>query len=73
MRVNKTVNNLKTVWFQLDNASGELHNALDNLAHMVDLDEDIQKQAEGIDISKVDILKNVIEVMIEQKGGKLFE
>lgn len=73
MRINKTVNNLKTVWNQLDNASGELHNALDNLAHMVDLDEDVQRQAETIDISRINHLKNVIEQMIEEKGGKLYE
>jgi ABC-type transporter Mla subunit MlaD len=73
MRINKTVNNLKRVWHQLDNASGELHNAMENLALMVDIDDDTQRQAEGIDISRIDSLKNVIEQMIEEKGGKLFE
>jgi hypothetical protein len=67
MRVNKTVKNLETIWKQLDNASGELYNALDNLARMVELSTDIKRQADMIDITRIDGLKQEIEELIENK------
>jgi hypothetical protein len=67
-RLNKTEKNLKTVWQQLDNASGELYNALDNLARMTDLPETIKRQADMIDITRIDGLKQEIETLLEQKG-----
>lgn len=67
MRLNKTLKNLETVWKQLDNASGELYNALDNLADMVDLSDNIRRQSEMIDISRIDGLKQEIEALIEAK------
>lgn len=70
-RVNKTVNNLKKVWQQLDDASGALYNALDNLSHMTDLEPKIQRQADMIDVTRIDGLKQEIEAMIEAKGGNV--
>lgn len=67
MRVNKTENNLKRIWQSLDNASSELYNALDNLASMVNLDDSIKKDAEMIDISAIDSLKQEIEFLLEEK------
>lgn len=68
-RVNKTVNNLKRVWKQLDDASGALYNALENLSQMTDLDQTIQRQADMIDVTRIDGLKQEIEALIEAKGG----
>jgi hypothetical protein len=70
MRLNKTENNLKLIWQQLDNASGELYNALDNLARMVELSDNIKRQADMIDITRIDGLKNEIEELIEMKEEK---
>lgn len=67
MRINKTTKNLELIWKQLDNASGELYNALDNLASMVNLDDTIKRQAEMIDISRIDGLKQEIEALLEVK------
>ena len=67
VRVNKTKANLQNVWQQLDNASGELYNALDNLASMTGLDERIKRQAEQIDITRIDGLKQEIEALLEKK------
>jgi hypothetical protein len=67
VRVNKTKANLQNVWQQLDNASGELYNALDNLASMTGLDEKIKRQAEQIDITRIDGLKQEIEELLEKK------
>ncbi len=67
MRINKTEKNLKLIWQQLDEASGNLYNALDNLANMVDLSDEIQRQADMIDITRIDGLKQEIEELIEDK------
>ena len=66
-RLNKTEKNLQLIWKQLDNASGELYNALDNLARMVDLSDDIKRQADMIDVTRIDCLKHEIEDLIESK------
>jgi hypothetical protein len=66
-RLNKTEKNLQLIWEQLDNASGSLYNALDNLARMVELSDDIKRQADMIDVTRIDCLKHEIEDIIEQK------
>lgn len=68
MRLNKTEKNLQLVWQQLDNASGELYNALDSLARMVGMSDDIKRQAEMIDISRIDGLKQEIEALMEERN-----
>ncbi|AZU98990.1 hypothetical protein pW2_167 [Bacillus phage pW2] len=70
-RVNKTVNNLKRVWQQLDDASGAVYNALENLAQMTDLDQKIKRQVDMIDVTRIDGLKQEIEEMIKEKGGNV--
>lgn len=73
VRVNKTEGNLKTVWNQLDNASGELYNALDNLARMVDIDPEAKRLSNMVDITAIDALKNYIEELVQAKGGDVNE
>lgn len=70
MRINKTEKNLQLIWQQLDNASGELYNALDSLARMVELSDNIKRQADTIDITRIDGLKQEIEELIEKKKEK---
>lgn len=67
MRKNKTDNNLRLIWEQLDNASGALYNALDTLARMSDLPETMKRQADMIDVSRIDILKNEVEDLFKKK------
>jgi hypothetical protein len=67
MRINKTEKNLELIWKFLDDASGDLYNALDNLARMVDLSDDIKRQADMIDVTRIDGLKQEIEELIENK------
>lgn len=73
MRVNKTETTLKRVWNQLDNASGELYNALDNISRMVDIDPEAKRLSDKIDITTIDILKNHIEELVKAKGGDVNE
>lgn len=67
--MNKTINNLKTVWAQLDKASGELYNALDNLSRMSGLPEEVTKAMERVDVEVFTSIKNEIEALIEDKGA----
>lgn len=67
MRTNKTKNNLRKVWEQLDNASGEIYNALESISRMTDLPDTIKRQVEMIDVSRIDMLKNEIEELIQTK------
>lgn len=65
--MNKTTNNLQNVWQYLDNASGDLSNALDNLSRMVDLPENIKRQIEMIDIGVIVLLKEEIEDLMNKE------
>lgn len=67
-RLNKTEKNLELIVKQLDDASGSLYNALDNLARMVDLSDDMKRQADMIDVTRIDGLKQEIEELIHQKN-----
>lgn len=67
-RVNKTEKNLRIVWNQLDNASGELYNALHNLSQMTDITGKMQRQMDMIDVSRIDMLKQEVEAIMEAKG-----
>lgn len=69
--MNKTTNNLKKVWEKLDLASGDLYNALDALASMKGLSEEIKRLSDMIDITRVDVLKNEVEALIEAKGDNV--
>lgn len=71
IKINKTINNLQLVWNQLDEASGNLYNALDNVSRMVDVPDEVTKLVERIDIGKVDQLRNEIEELIEEKKKTL--
>jgi hypothetical protein len=73
MRINKTEGNLKRVWNQLDNASGEIYNALDNITRMTDIDPEAKRLAEKIDPTAIDMLKNYIETLVQSKGGDVNE
>lgn len=71
-RLNKTANNLKLVAQQLDEASGSLYNALDNLSKMRNLGDqsdlkDIPAQMDRIDPTAIDVLRESILELIEEK------
>ncbi|QPK89776.1 hypothetical protein IEN91_04865 [Bacillus velezensis] len=71
-RLNKTTNNLKLVAQQLDEASGSLYNALDNLSKIRNLGDqsdlkDIPAQIDRIDPTAIDVLRQSILELIEEK------
>ncbi|MGC8362941.1 hypothetical protein ACSHUI_00505 [Bacillus subtilis] len=67
-RVNKTKGNLKLVIDQLDEASGSLYNAIDNLSRMKGLGTEIEQLVERLDPSRIDVLKHDLIELLEQKG-----
>lgn len=60
--------NLKVIWRQLDDACGSLDNATINIGNMDGLPEDVVKDIQSIDISKIVNIKNRIEELIKEKG-----
>lgn len=70
IRINKTKENFDIIYKQLDNASGELYNAIDNLARMVDLPKEIIEKYERIDVSLIDSLRYDIGKLIEEINHK---
>lgn len=69
-RVNKTKGNLKSVIDQLDDASGALYNAIDNLSRMNGLGTEIEQLVEKLDPSRIDLLKHELIELLEQKGDQ---
>ncbi|BAK52877.1 hypothetical protein F373_gp065 [Bacillus phage SP-10] len=67
-RVNKTKGNLKSVIDRLDDASGALYNAIDNLSRMNGLGTEIEQLVEKLDPSRIDLLKHELIELLEQKG-----
>lgn len=67
MRKYKTVNNLRDIWLQLDNACGSLDNALVDLDSMVGLPDEIKEKAERVDFGEIVNLKNQIEDLIKKQ------
>lgn len=63
-RINKTQNNLQQIWQQLDDACGNLDNALENMGRMV-LPKTILDKLEIIDITKIISLKDEIEKLLD--------
>lgn len=70
IRINKTKENFEIIYKQLDNASGELYNAIDNLARVVDLPKEIIEKYKRIDVSLIDSLRYDIEQLIEEINHK---
>jgi hypothetical protein len=66
MRLNKINKNLKMVWQQLDDASGLLENAFNNLLTITNIPKDIKDKIEHIDFSAIISLKNDVEELIKE-------
>lgn len=69
LRVNKTKNNLQTVYKHLDNASGSIYNAIYTISHMVDLPKETDGLTErlSINVQDIDSLKQNIEKILDEK------
>lgn len=66
----KTKANLLIIRDCVDTASGSLHNALDAIARMRTLPQEIRDLADRIDITKVDRLLEAMQIALDKKEGE---
>lgn len=64
-RVNKTQNNLQSVWNNLDLAYEYMERAIEDLSRMTGLPTELEKMVEQYDLSEISILKQEVEELME--------
>lgn len=65
-RINKTQNNLQTVWNELDLGYEHIERAIENLSRMVDLPMELEKMIDRYDLSGITALKQEVEALMEE-------
>ena len=65
-RINKTQNNLQTVWNELDLGYEHIERAIENLSRMVDLPTELKRMIDQYDLSGISALKQEVEVLMEE-------
>ena len=68
-RVNKTKNNLDTVWNNLDLAYGHMERAIEDLSQMTGLSDEFERIVEQYDLSEISIMKQEVEELMENANG----
>ena len=66
-RLNKTTNNLQSVWNDLDLAYEYMEKAIDKMCSMSGLPIELRNQVDRFDISAISALKEHIEIVMEEK------
>lgn len=70
-RINKTQNNLDTVWNNLDLAYEHMERAIEDLSQMTGLSDELEKMVEQYDLSEISIMKQEVEeLMLNADGTK---
>ena len=70
-RINKTQNNLQSVWNNLDLAYEYMERAIEDLSQMTGLPDELEKMVEQYDLSEISIMKQEIEeLMLNADGTK---
>lgn len=65
-RINKTQNNLQSVWNDLDAAYEHMERAIENLAKMTGLPDELDKMVEQYDLSEISMLKQEVEELMDR-------
>lgn len=68
-RINKTKNNLDTVWNNLDLAYEHMERAIEDLLQMTGLSDELEKMVEQYDLSEISIMKQEVEELMENTNG----
>lgn len=63
-RLNKTQNNLQSVWNELDLSYEHMERAIENLARMVNLPINLKRMVEQYDLSEISALKQEVEELM---------
>lgn len=64
-RINKTQNNLQSVWNNLDLAYKHMERAIDDLSQMIGLPDELKKMVEQYDLSEISIIKQEVEEIMK--------
>ena len=64
-RINKTQNNLDTVWNKLDLAYEHMEKAIEDLSQMTGLPDELERIVEQYDLSEISIMKQEIEELMK--------
>ena len=68
-RINKTQNNLDTVWNNLDLAYEYMERAIEDLSQMTGLSDELKKMVEQYDLSEISIMKQEVEELMFNADG----
>lgn len=64
-RINKTQNNLDTVWNNLDLAYEHMERAIEDLSQMTGLSDELERMIERYDLSEISIMKQEVEELMK--------
>ena len=64
-RINKTQNNLDTVWNNLDLAYEHMERAIEDLLQMTGLSDELEKMVKQYDLSEISIMKQEVEKLMK--------
>lgn len=68
-RINKTQNNLQSVWNNLDLAYEHMERAIENLSQMTGLPDELERMVDQYDLSEISIMKQEVEELMENTNG----
>lgn len=68
-RINKTQNNLQSVWDNLDLAYEHMEKAIEDLSQMTGLSDELEKMVEQYDLSEISIMKQEVEELMLNADG----
>lgn len=64
-RINKTQNNLDTVWNNLDLAYEHMERAIEDLSQMTGLPDELEKMIGQYDLSEISMIKQEVEELMK--------
>lgn len=68
-RINKTQNNLQSVWNNLDLAYEHMERAIEDLSQMTGLSDELERIVEQYDLSEISIIKQEVEELMLNADG----
>ena len=68
-RINKTQNNLDTVWNNLDLAYEYMERSIEDLSQMTGLPDELERMVDQYDLSEISIMKQEVEELMFNADG----
>lgn len=68
-RINKTQNNLQSVWNNLDLVYEHMERAIEDLSQMTGLSDELERMVEQYDLSEISIMKQEVEELMLNADG----